>query len=45
MRLDNTKIRRWKDFVEAFVKQYKYKMDIAPDKSSLSNLGKKTKKA
>jgi hypothetical protein len=45
MRLDNTKIRRWKDFVEAFVKQYKYKMDIAPDKSSLSNLGKKDKES
>jgi hypothetical protein len=44
MRLDNTKIRRWKDFV-AFVKQYKYKMDIAPDKSSLSNLGKKDKES
>jgi hypothetical protein len=44
MRLDNTKIRRWKDFV-AFVKQYKYKMNIAPDKSSLSNLGKKDKES
>jgi hypothetical protein len=43
MRLDNTKIQRWKDLVEAFVKQYKYNMDIAPDRTSLSNLGKKDK--
>ena len=43
MRLDYTKIRRWKDLVEAFVKQYKYNMDIAPDRTSLSNLGKKDK--
>ena len=28
MRLDNTKIRKWKDLVDAFVKQYKYNMDI-----------------
>jgi len=45
MRLDNTKIRRWKDLVEAFVKQYKYNMDIAPDRTSLSNLGKKDKES
>jgi len=45
MRLDNTKIRRWKDLVEAFVKQYKYNMDIAPNRTSLSNLGKKDKES
>jgi len=45
MRLDNTKIRRWKDLVEAFVKQYKYNMDIAPDRTSLSNLRKKDKES
>jgi hypothetical protein len=45
MRLDNTKIRRWKDLVEAFVKQYKYNMDIALDRTSLSNLGKKDKES
>jgi len=45
MRLDNTKIRRWKDLVEAFVKQYKYNMDIAPDRTSLSNLEKKDKES
>jgi hypothetical protein len=41
MRLDNTKICKWKDLVDAFVKQYKYNMDIAPDRTSLSNLKKK----
>ncbi|XP_024449452.2 uncharacterized protein LOC112326273 [Populus trichocarpa] len=45
MRLDNTKIRRWKDLVKAFVKQYKYNMDIALDRTSLSNLGKKDKES
>jgi len=38
MRLDNAKIHKWKDLVDAFVKQYKYNMDIAPDRTSLSNL-------
>jgi hypothetical protein len=45
MRLDNTKIWRWKDLIEAFVKQYKYNMDIAPDRTSLSNIGKKDKES
>jgi len=31
--------------VEAFVKQYKYNMDIALDRTSLSNLGKKDKES
>jgi len=45
MRLDNTKIWRWKDLVDAFVKQYKYNMDIALDRTSLSNLEKKDKES
>jgi hypothetical protein len=43
MRLDNTKIQRWKDMVDAFVKQYKYNMYITSDRTSLSNLEKKDK--
>ena len=31
--------------VDAFVKQYKYNMDIAPDRTSLSNIEKKDKKS
>jgi len=45
MRLDNTKIRRWKDLVDAFMKQYKYNMDITPNRTSLSNLEKKDKES
>lgn len=45
MRLDNTKIRNWKNLVDAFVKQYKYNMDIAPDRTSLSNIEKKDKES
>jgi hypothetical protein len=45
MRLDNIKICKWKDLVDAFFKQYKYNMDIALDKTSLSNLEKRDKKS
>jgi hypothetical protein len=45
MRLDNTKIQKWKDLVDAFVKQYKYNMDIALDRTSLSNLEKRDKES
>jgi len=45
MRLDNTKIRKWKDLVDAFVKQYKYNMDITPDRTNLSNLEKRDKES
>ena len=40
MRLDNTRIRSWKNLIDVFIKQYKYNMDIAPDRTSLSNLEK-----
>jgi hypothetical protein len=45
MRLDNTRIHTWKDLVDAFIKQYKYNMDIAPDRTSLSNLKKGDKES
>ena len=45
MRLDNTKIQKWKDLVDAFVKQYKYNVDITPDITSLSNLEKRDKES
>ena len=38
MRLDNTRIHSWKDLVDAFIEQYKYTVDIALDRTSLSNL-------
>ena len=33
MRLDNVRIRSWRDLVEAFLKQYKFNMEITPDRS------------
>ena len=39
------RIRKWKDLVDAFVKQYKYNMDITPDRTSLSNLEKRDKES
>jgi hypothetical protein len=35
MRLDNMKIGKWNDLVDAFIKKYKYNMDITLDRSSL----------
>ena len=45
MRLDNTSIRSWKNLVNAFIKHYKYNMDITHDRTSLSNLEKKDKES
>jgi hypothetical protein len=45
MRLGSSRIRRWKDLVGAFIKQYKYNIDIAPDKTSLFNLKKRDKES
>ena len=42
-RLDNTKIRKWKDLVKAFVEQYKFNMEVAPDRSSLLVMEKGSK--
>jgi len=40
MCLDNTKVKGWKNLVDAFIRQYKFNMDIAPDRSSLHSLEK-----
>jgi len=32
------KIQKWKDLVNVFIKQYKYYMDIVPDRSSLQDM-------
>jgi hypothetical protein len=34
IRFDNTKIRKRRDLVHAFSRQYKFNMDVAPDHSS-----------
>jgi hypothetical protein len=38
IRLDNMKIQKWKDLINAFFKHYRYNMDVIPDKSSLQNM-------
>jgi hypothetical protein len=44
MRLDNTKIKKWKDLIDAFLKQYNFNMKIALDKTSLMTMEKGNKK-
>ncbi|RDX77242.1 hypothetical protein CR513_42658, partial [Mucuna pruriens] len=39
--LERGHIRTWKDLVEAFLKQYKYNEDIAPNRSRLQNMTKR----
>jgi hypothetical protein len=45
IRLDNIKINKWKHLVDAFVKQYKYNMDIAPNRTNKFNLEKRDKES
>ena len=35
MRLDNTKVKKWKDLVDAFMRQYKFNIDMGLDRLSL----------
>jgi predicted metal-dependent hydrolase len=42
MRLENVKIKKWKDLVEAFLKQYKFNLEIAPDRTSLMSMEKRS---
>jgi len=41
MRLELARIRSWNDLVDAFLKQYKYNVDMAPDRLQLQNMSKK----
>jgi len=44
MRLDNTKIKKkWKDLVDAFIRQYKFNMDVGHDRSNLQTMEKNNK--
>jgi hypothetical protein len=45
MRLDNVKIKKWKDLVEAFFKQYKFNLEIAPDRTSLMSMEKRSQES
>ena len=41
MHLEPTHIHSWKDLVSAFLKQYKYNIDMAPDRMQLQSMTKK----
>jgi hypothetical protein len=42
MRLDNANVKKWKDLVEAFLKQYKFNLEITPDRMSLMLMEKRS---
>ena len=42
--LDNTKIKGWNDLVDGIIRQYKFNIDVAPDRSSLQAIEKGNKK-
>jgi len=41
MHLEPARIRSWRDLVDAFLNQYKYNVDMAPDRLQLQNMSKK----
>ena len=41
MQLERTRIRTWADFANAFPKNYKYNLDMAPTRMQLQNLSQK----
>jgi len=45
MRLDSVRIRSWRDLVEAFLKQYKFNLEIAPDRTSLMLIEKRSQES
>jgi hypothetical protein len=45
MRLDNTKVKKWKDLVDAFIRQYKFNIDVGPNRSSLQAMKKDNKES
>jgi len=42
MYLEPARVRSWKDLVDAFLKHYKYNMDMAPDRMQLQGMMKKS---
>jgi hypothetical protein len=45
MRLDNTKVKKWKDLVDAFMRQYKFNIDVGPDRLSLQAMEKENEES
>jgi hypothetical protein len=45
MRLNNIKVKKWKDLVDAFMRQYKFNIDVGPNRSSLQAMKKNNKES
>jgi len=45
MRLDNTKVKKWKDLVDAFIRQCKLNMDVGSNRSNLQAMKKDNKES
>jgi hypothetical protein len=45
MQLDNTKVKQWKDLVDAFMRQYKFNIDVGPDRLNLQAMEKDNKES
>jgi hypothetical protein len=45
MRLDNAKVKKWKDLVEAFLKQYKFNLEITPNRMSIMSMEKRSQES
>ncbi|XP_073264521.1 uncharacterized protein [Populus alba] len=45
MRLDNAKVKKWKDLIDAFMRQYKFNIDVRPDHLSLQAMEKDNKES
>ena len=39
--LEASRIRSWKDLITAFIRQYQYNTDMAPDRTQLQNMSKR----
>ena len=39
--LEASRIRTWKDLIAAFIRQYQYNTDMAPDRTQLQNMSKR----
>jgi len=45
MHLEPARIHSWKDMVDAFIKQYQFNLDMAPDRLQLQNMAKRENEA
>lgn len=45
MRLNNAKVKKWNNLVEAFFKQYKFNLEISQDRTSLMLMEKRSQKS